>query len=296
MAIRKVDEWIHEKLLRAYKVQVDPDYVFLVHGGSNINDYYHFGIRLLKNILQFNRQNVVIVGPQTYWFFETPFRRILTQAKQSIFLFCRERVSYQFLTSLNLPKNVRVLLCHDSALYLSKQDFRLRKGYHTLVCLRTDRASAILQKSKKVKEILESAATFGRIKGKVVFEDLSLNVDFRNFVSLIETARSVFTDRLHVAILAAILHGISDKPHQFSRLDHPPIYASPSFQYSPISSLDQAGWATGLLGRNSDMTGFRSTTGVPSMASNSSTCISRPFTETIRQIVLPSRFGRFLPL
>ena len=204
MAIRKLDEWTHERLLKAYKISVDPDHVFLVHGGGNINDFYHFGIRLLKNILQFNSQNVVIVGPQTYWFFETPFRKLFSKSGQEIFLFCRERPSYRLLDSLNLPGNVRVLLCHDTALYLSKQDFGLRKGHHTLVCLRTDQASAIYQGSKRVQEILESTA-FGRSEGKVVFEDLSLNVDFEDFVGLIETAHRVYTDRLHVAILAAIL-------------------------------------------------------------------------------------------
>jgi hypothetical protein len=44
------------------------------------------------------------------------------------------------------------------------------------------------------------------------------------------------------------------------------------------------------------MTGFMSSTGVPSIASSSETNSLAPSTRSTRQVVLPMRFGRFLAL
>jgi exopolysaccharide biosynthesis predicted pyruvyltransferase EpsI len=73
VAILKLDRWIYEKTLKPYKIQALPNDVILIHGGGNMNDLWH-GIRLLKSVIQNNPLNVLIVGPQTYWFNETCFK------------------------------------------------------------------------------------------------------------------------------------------------------------------------------------------------------------------------------
>jgi len=204
LVILKLDRWIYEKFLRPYKIQATPNDVILIHGGGNINDMWH-GIRLLKSVLQHNTNNVLIVGPQTYWFKETSFPALFTKAKQAIYLFCREKFSYQLLNSLRLPRNVQVLLSNDTSFYLSKEDFHVCQGYHDLICLRTDKESALFQKKEEIEKIFKRLSLAMVPKRKIFVKDLSRVKDFRDFIHLIETSKKVYTDRLHVAIPAAIL-------------------------------------------------------------------------------------------
>jgi len=203
LAINKLDKWIYEKSLKPYKIPATPSDVILIHGGGNMNDLWQ-GIRLLKNVLQHNNHNVIIVGPQTYGFNETRFPALFVKAKQDIYLFCREKFSYNLLTSLKLPKNVHVHLSHDTTFYLSKEDFHVRQGNYDLICLRTDKESALFQKEKDIAKFLEELNRLGQLERKIV-KDLSLHGNFRDFVRLIEASKRVYTDRLHVAILATIL-------------------------------------------------------------------------------------------
>ena len=204
LAINKLDKWIYKKTLKLYKIQATSDDVILIHGGGNMNDLWQ-GIRLLKNVLQHNTHNVIIVGPQTYWFNETCFPALFAKAKQDIYLFCREKFSYHLLNSLKVPKNVHVHLSHDTNFYLSKEDFHVRQGNYNLICLRTDKESALFQKEEDIAKSLEGLTLAGQLKSKTFIGDLSLHGNFRDFVRLIETSKRVYTDRLHVAILATIL-------------------------------------------------------------------------------------------
>lgn len=203
-AVLKVDKWIYEKILKPYKIQATPSDVILIHGGGNMNDLWH-GIRLLKNVLQYNTHNVIIVGPQTYWFNETCFTALFSKAEQDIYLFCREKYSYQLLNSSSLPKNVRVLLSNDTSFYLSKEDFHVHQGDYDLICLRTDKESALFRKKEDIAKFFEDLTLTTKRKRKLLIGDISLFPDFRDFVRLIETSKRVYTDRLHVAIPAAIL-------------------------------------------------------------------------------------------
>jgi len=203
-AINKIDKWIYERTLRPNKIQADPADVILIHGGANINDLYGHGIRLLKNVTQHNPNSVIIVGPQTYWFKSTCFPKLFLTAKQTIHLFCREKYSYNLLKSMKLPENVHVSLSCDTIFYLSKKDFNARQGIYDLICFRTDHESAVFQKAR---ELLRKIGTtdLRRSEKRVFMGDISNMPNFRDFVDLVEGSRSVYTDRLHVAILAAIL-------------------------------------------------------------------------------------------
>jgi hypothetical protein len=66
-------------------------------------------------------------------------------------------------------------------------------------------------------------------------------------------------------------------------------------QYPVINSRAQSGARTAPRGRNLDITGLMSSTGVPLMASRPRTRSFRPSTEISVQTVTPMRFGRPLP-
>jgi len=204
--ISKIDKWVYERTLRTNIIQADPAYVILIHGGANINDLYGHGIRLLKSLVKHNPNSVVIVAPQTYWFRETSFPELFLNAGQEIHLFCREKYSYNLLKSMNLPENVHINLSHDTIFYLSEKDFHARNGAYDLICFRTDKESAIFRKTRDLIQLSEKAIIdLRQSKKRIVAGDISLLDDFRDFVNLIEGSRKVFTDRLHVAILATIL-------------------------------------------------------------------------------------------
>ena len=141
--INKMDKKIYERTVTADEMRNGSRQVVLIHGGANLNDLWGHGIRLLKNVIQHNPHSVIIVGPQTYWFRGTRFPELFSNKRQGFYLFCRERYSYNLLNSMTLPKNVHIYLSHDTALYLSKNDFHPQAGVYDLICLRRDKESVI---------------------------------------------------------------------------------------------------------------------------------------------------------
>lgn len=166
--------------------------VILIRGGGYLNDLWK-DYYILQNVILKNPHRTVILAPHSFYFDNTRFSEFFRSCKQQIYLFCRERYSYNLLRSLSFPENVHVRLSHDTSLYLSKDDFRPQNGPYDLICPRDDRESAVVWK-------IESSR-----QRKVLVGDLERVRDFKAFVNLIEGSRGVYTDRLHVAILAAIL-------------------------------------------------------------------------------------------
>jgi len=200
-SLKRIEKKIYEVTIKVDKVQGKISDVFFIHGGGNVNDLWGNGLRLLKNIIRHNPSSIVIVAPQSYYFKYTSFPALFKKSRQEIYLFCREKYSYKLLNSINLPENVHILLSHDTTLYLSKEDFHTRIGDYDLICLRTDLESKIFQNTRP-KITVRDLKFFNK---KIVIGDISLLDSFRNFVNLIEGSNKVITDRLHVAILAAIL-------------------------------------------------------------------------------------------
>lgn len=203
-SIKKMDRWIYERILEQPKINPAPNDVILISGGGNMNDLWH-GIKLIKSIIRQYPENVLIVAPQTYWFEETYFPSLFSKTSQKIYLFCREKFSYQLLASLKLPKNVQVLLSPDTSFYLSKEDFHSRPGKYTIFCLRTDKESAMFHDGEDVQLLWQETLDCKQLKKRIIMQDLSIFGSFKDFVDIIESSNSVYTDRLHVAILAAIL-------------------------------------------------------------------------------------------
>jgi exopolysaccharide biosynthesis predicted pyruvyltransferase EpsI len=238
MAINKLDSKVYRQTQRAGKIKVNPAHVILIHGGGNIDDLWVFGLRLLKNVIFNNPENVIIIGPQSYRFWKTNFPKLFQEAKQEIYLFCREKYSYNLLRSMNLPKNVNIGLSHDTSLYLSKEDFHPRHGDYDLVCLRTDKESILPQKMIDLIRLPRNRTIDLKQSEKgVVVNDISLLKHFGDFANLVEGSRKVFTDRLHVAILATIL-GKDTTLYPNSYYKNKGVYEYSLFRYSNFKFVD----------------------------------------------------------
>lgn len=204
-SIRIVDRKLYELTITANKIRSSTN-IILIHGGANVNDLWGHGIRLLKNVLKNNPNKIVIVAPQTYWFRETNFPSLFSKTAQEVYLFCRERYSYKLLNSIKFPKNIHVSLSQDTAFYLSRDDFNPRAGTYDLICLRKDQESVIFVKAECLRHLQRIIIEDMRLSQKTLLAvDISLLPNFGDFLSLIEDSMRVYTDRLHVAIMAAII-------------------------------------------------------------------------------------------
>jgi len=179
--------------------------VVLLRGGAYLNDVWK-EYKILENAIRDNPNCNIIVAPQSFFFNTTYFPEFFENTMQEIDLFCRERYSYNLLCSMNFPENVHIHLSHDTALYLSKDDFNPQNGSYDLICPRGDRESVVdwriqdLSKQKNM-ELINSEQPVN----KAIVGDIDLVTDFQAFANLIENSKRVYTDRLHVAILSAIL-------------------------------------------------------------------------------------------
>ena len=161
-----------------------------------MNDLW-YGPALMMEALKHDKP--IVVAPQSYWFRDSGFMELL-RGGRSITLFCREPYSHRHLTEIGVPPSVKVLLAEDTALYLEAEDLEgyidSAEGHYDLICLRDDRESAISRDLRR--SILNEAVN-------PLVMDISKRGSFKDFVSIIANADRVYTDRLHVAILAAIL-------------------------------------------------------------------------------------------
>ena len=201
-----IDDMVYKWTVREDKIQEQTSNVVLIHGGANLNDLWGHGLHLLRNVIKNNPHSAIIVAPQSYWFYKTRFQKLLKNSSQQICLFCRERYSYNLLRSMNLPENVHVYLSDDTAFYLSKKNFHPIEGSYDLICPRRDKESMVSWKLNGLERWEEGGIIdLRKSKRRVFVGDISSDVDFDVFVKLIEGARRVYTDRLHVAIFSAIL-------------------------------------------------------------------------------------------
>ncbi|MBD3207680.1 hypothetical protein GF319_15230 [Candidatus Bathyarchaeota archaeon] len=140
----------------------------------------------------------VVVAPQSYLFKKANLEKIFG-VNDNITLFCRESYSQKHLKDLSISKNVDIKLSHDTALYLKKKDleeyFEPIEEDYELISFRKDRESVV---SKEIKK-----KVINRCENPLV-KDVSTLKKFEDFISLVENAREVYTDRLHVAILSKI--------------------------------------------------------------------------------------------
>ena len=171
--------------------------LILFEGGGYMNDIW-YGPVLLRQVLQRHKKPVA-VAPQSYAFRGTDFMGMLPRDRP-VTLFSRERYSLEHLSEMPRPANVSLRLSQDTALYLQEGDLapfvESSSEAHDLVSFRGDKESLVPAREKTaVKEVCENPR----------IEDVSVRGSLSNFVSAVANARRIYTDRLHVSILAHIL-------------------------------------------------------------------------------------------
>ena len=170
--------------------------LILFEGGGYINDIW-YGPTLLNQVLRRNRQPVA-VGPQSIRLSAGTIETY--SGDRPLHLFCREEASLVQLRQMDLTGNVVAQKSPEVALYLTREEL---EGYieprglgYQLVAFRDDKESALSPGLKR--EVI------GGCDNPVVSE-VSMRGSLTDFVSTVEYAEEVFTDRLHVAILGSIL-------------------------------------------------------------------------------------------
>lgn len=170
--------------------------LIIFEGGGYINDIW-YGLTLLNQVLRRNHQPVA-VGPQSIRLSAGTIETY--NGDRLLHLFCREEASLVQLNQMDLTCNVVAQKSPEVALYLTREDLKEyiepRDPGYQLVVFRDDK---------------ESALTEG-LKGEVIMRcdkpvvcDVSMRGSLTDFVSAVEYAEEVYTDRLHVAILGSIL-------------------------------------------------------------------------------------------
>ena len=170
--------------------------LILFEGGGYINDIW-YGPTLLNQVLRRNHQPVA-VGPQSIRLSAGTFETY--KEDRPLHLFCREEASLVQLNQMDLTGNVVTQKSPEVALYLTREDLdgyiEPRDPGYQLVAFRNDKESALSAGLKR--EVMGGCANS-------VISDVSMKGSLTDFVSAVEYAGEVFTDRLHVAILGSIL-------------------------------------------------------------------------------------------
>jgi len=159
--------------------------VVLIRGGGYFNDVWR-DYYVLEDVLANFPDKPVILCPHTFYFKCTDFAKFFMNHKNFVYLFCREKTSFNIIHQVfsnyrNLLVNI--FLSPDTAFYFSKEDFEFMNLGYTLNAFRND------------------------VEAKVSSVDRShdiVKIPYEVYVQKIINAGVVNTDRLHVAILGAI--------------------------------------------------------------------------------------------
>ena len=182
LQIIKHEEIVHDKI------------IFYAGGGNLVEGKYENAYYFINNNFRQNRE--IILLPHTVYGYD----ELLLSAK-NLTIFCREKISYQNLAAIGFPSE-RLFLAHDMAFLLSKTEFQdyLMNGKGTANCYRTDKESARpFDMPNDNRDI--SLSWNGELWHR---PDFAKNVT-HSLASYLSAFETVKTDRLHVAILAAII-------------------------------------------------------------------------------------------
>lgn len=167
-----------------------------IHGGGNFNDLWMGGVNCYKAAARYFSCPIV-VGPQSCLFKNTDPKEVFENVSNETHFFCRENYSYEIIeNATDSLDHVTTYVSQDTALYLGAHNlsFDGLSEEYTLIAMRADKESA--------EPLIEHD-----IDGPLLVQDISTTAgSFRDWVNRVANAKKVFTDRLHVAILATILN------------------------------------------------------------------------------------------
>lgn len=171
--------------------------LILFEGGGYMSDIW-YGPTLLRQVMKRNPAPVA-VGPQSYLFTKTKFHEYF-EDDRPVDLFCREEYSLEHLKKMSLSENVSIHVSPELSLYLIQKDLsnfiEERPSGYELFAFREDKESLLGQAVKE--KIIQMA-------DNPMIADISMEKTLKDFVSTVYNAESIYTDRLHVAILSKIL-------------------------------------------------------------------------------------------
>jgi len=193
--VRRTLRFVRQHALTlGHRLWTDPAAVY-VHGGGNFNDVWKGGIACVLTAARYF-DCPIVVGPQSCRFETIDPDRVFDRIDNDLYFFCREAYSLDIMREATAGReNVTLGLDHDTALALEPADLPVTEtaAEYSLVAMRADRESA-------------SPVLRDDIAAPVRVSDVSVAApSFEAFVDAVARAREVYTDRLHVAVLATIL-------------------------------------------------------------------------------------------
>lgn len=184
---------IHIKIIN-YADQIENQIIFYAGGGNLVECKYKDTFHFIKNNHAQNREIVLL--PHTVHGYDD-----LLLSTENLTIFCREKVSYEYLSFIGFPGE-RLFLAHDMAFSLGDVDFEQykNKGKGIANCFRTD------QESSKSFDIPDNNVDISLIwVGDFWHRPKFAKNVTHNLASYLSDFNTVKTDRLHIAILAAMM-------------------------------------------------------------------------------------------
>lgn len=179
------------------KVRIKEFDLVIFNGGGNLVRHYEDGINLLRYAVGLGKQ--VVVFPSSTFGYE----KILVGMADRLRFFARESVSFERLKQAGFPAQ-RLGLEDDMALQIDEgffSDLHPERRLKTAYCLRKDRESCRGFCPLPPENVDISATWVGDLWQSRQFIESVV----RSLASYLLQFESVVTDRLHVAVLAAML-------------------------------------------------------------------------------------------
>ena len=189
------------------------DDVIVLQGGGNFGNLYEFADVFRKKILQAFPKNRIVIFPQTCYFTQDEAGRRALKEYQNIIskcnditLYARDHVSYKKM--VEYFKHIEIKEARDIVSSLDLADYASDSREGIILCLRSDKESALPAKDKK--RIMAYCEEFS---SKVIISDtvvgwqfpINMREDFlKKKWTVFGKAELVVTDRLHGMIFAML--------------------------------------------------------------------------------------------
>ena len=168
--------------------------IFYSGGGNLVEGKYTHAANFIKNNYQQNKEIVIL--PHTVFGYEE-----LILSANNLKIICRDKKSYNYLHSIGFSLE-RLYLCSDLAFLINVNEFDIyhKKGIGIANCMRTDGESSQIIELKK-NNIDISLSWNGDLWNSKEFSKVVVH----SLACYLSNFKTIKTDRLHIAILAAFL-------------------------------------------------------------------------------------------
>lgn len=208
----EISEETLEQCIEKFKKYIDKNDIIFLHGGGNLgNEYLYIESARRKTVEQF-KDNVILMFPQTMFFYDTEDGRKELQISRDIYashrrllMVARENVSFESMKK-EFQDNI-VIQTPDIVTYLNKtEEGEKREG--VLLMLRNDCETNITETERSVmteivKKYYASVEYCDTARGEGIKQN-EREKKLDNMLARYRKSELVITDRLHGMIFAAI--------------------------------------------------------------------------------------------